>query len=510
MNHHILLAGVLSIAATSLGCNNGAIKPDDTGTIATTDGGATDGGGTADSGGPTDGGGTATWTSDCPALTVSETVISFGAIGLDSTATSTVLLTNACTGAGDLDVAASVTGDTAFVGALPTTTLSPGDAATVEISFTPADYGELSGTLSVTSTDADLPSVDIPLLGQAVADADGDGYDAIAAGGDDCNDNDAAVYPKDAEDAQDLVDDDCDGTVDEDWIDAGSVYLTEVMMNPVAVGDAYGEWFELRNASGSTIDLIGWRFTSDDGDDLVITDSVLLDDSDVIVFGLTADTTLNGGVDVDVVYSRDDLSLADSADSIFLYMGSTPMSEITYTSDWPLSPGASLSLDPTSGIDDNRTTPDLWCASTSDYGVGDLGTPGAENDWCSSIDHDGDGYSQDNGDCDDSDASLSPVGRDRQQLRWGNRCRWTRRRDLPDQGKRRGLPGRGRRAERRRPHQRWHARLDRRWRIPGVLLAGGHCGHRRQRLGCLGRHLGHGSLRHGHGHGLLQLPGVDR
>jgi len=46
-------------------------------------------------------------------------------------------------------------------------------------------------------------------------DADGDGYEALSAGGDDCDDDDASVHP-DADEHCNDVDDDCDGDTDED------------------------------------------------------------------------------------------------------------------------------------------------------------------------------------------------------------------------------------------------------------------------------------------------------
>ena len=46
-------------------------------------------------------------------------------------------------------------------------------------------------------------------------DADGDGYQDVACGGDDCDDADVAIYPG-ADEYCNAVDDDCDGTVDED------------------------------------------------------------------------------------------------------------------------------------------------------------------------------------------------------------------------------------------------------------------------------------------------------
>ena len=47
-------------------------------------------------------------------------------------------------------------------------------------------------------------------------DADGDGYDSLAAGGTDCDDGNPLVYPEAAENPSNGLDDDCDGTIDED------------------------------------------------------------------------------------------------------------------------------------------------------------------------------------------------------------------------------------------------------------------------------------------------------
>ncbi|MCK6502456.1 lamin tail domain-containing protein [Myxococcota bacterium] len=407
MHRHLLLFGSVLLATTSLACNKGSVGTDDTGN--TGDGGA-DGGGTGDGGtgdGGTGDGGTG-WTTDCPALDVSETALVFPLTPFGGSQTMTVVLTNACTGEGDLDVTAALAGDDAFSGGLPTTTLAPGATAVVEIVFSGAEYGDFSATLDITSNDVDLPSVSLPVTGTVVADADGDGHDTVAAGGDDCDDTNPEVYPRENELARDLVDDDCDGTVDEDWIEQGDVIITEIMMNPVAVGDAYGEWFEVKNTSSELIDLGGWRLTSDDGDELTVDAGVRIDPGAVLVFGLTSDTTLNGGVPVDVEYTREDLSLADTADAIFVYVGDKAVSEVSYSAGWPITAGSSLSLDPYFGPDDNLTSPDLWCAATSEYGVGDQGTPGVDNDVCSNVDHDLDGYSPDQGDCDDFDATLNP------------------------------------------------------------------------------------------------------
>ncbi|MBM4369385.1 MAG: hypothetical protein FJ102_24445, partial [Deltaproteobacteria bacterium] len=64
-------------------------------------------------------------------------------------------------------------------------------------------------------------------------DADGDGHDAERFGGDDCDDDNAAVSPS-ADEVCNDIDDDCDGDIDTTAIDAPTWYLD-------ADGDGYGD-----------------------------------------------------------------------------------------------------------------------------------------------------------------------------------------------------------------------------------------------------------------------------
>ena len=67
--------------------------------------------------------------------------------------------------------------------------------------------------------------IDNVVVTVCTSDEDGDGFDAIAEGGTDCDDNDATIYPG-ADETCDTVDNNCDGTVDESSaIDASTWYI---------------------------------------------------------------------------------------------------------------------------------------------------------------------------------------------------------------------------------------------------------------------------------------------
>ncbi len=121
-----------------------------------------------------------------------------------------------------------------------------GDTWTVEFGYTPtgyiADYVSVSSwsgavndgdtiTISGTAFTAQYPVIyftsstyavaatDLQILG---AECDADGYEVIAAGGTDCDDESSSIYPG-AADTCDGVDSDCDGTVEQDGDADGSL-----------------------------------------------------------------------------------------------------------------------------------------------------------------------------------------------------------------------------------------------------------------------------------------------
>ena len=51
---------------------------------------------------------------------------------------------------------------------------------------------------------------------------------------------------------------------------AGEILITELLAEPKQVADYYGEWFELVNVSGRTLDLNGVSIRDKDGEEIQI------------------------------------------------------------------------------------------------------------------------------------------------------------------------------------------------------------------------------------------------
>jgi len=160
------------------------------------------------------------------------------------------------------------------------------------------------------------------------------------------------------------------------------VVVNEIMVNPSAVSDADGEWIELHNTSGSSIDLTDWTIRVDtDGNG-----STSGDQYDNIFSGKTIsaggyfvicsndDMSQNGGVDCDDDYS---FSLNNSSSHILLYDNDSSDSiykieDVAYNT----TQGGGLDTPGQSMVYENGS-PSTYNEST--YGDGDYGTPGSEN-----------------------------------------------------------------------------------------------------------------------------------
>ena len=226
-------------------------------------------------------------------------------------------------------------------------------------------------------------------LGLWYEDNDGDGYGdpelahesctgtGYVADDSDCDDGDANVHP-DADELCNDVDDDCDGEVDEDPIDAGTVYADED-------GDGYG------NPSSPYTDCdvpTGYVDNDDDCDDY---DSSVHPGADELCDG--DDTDCDGTVDED-----------DAVDAPTWY-------EDGDNDGYGTADNSAVACDAPSGFVDNaddcddsdRTlSPDTtWYADADGDGYGDSSST---LDQCEQPS----GYTDDRSDCDDSDDSVNP------------------------------------------------------------------------------------------------------
>jgi len=174
----------------------------------------------------------------------------------------------------------------------------------------------------------------------------------------------------------------------------GELIITEFMVNPEEVDDAGGEWVEVFNLSGSTLELSGLvlRDDSQDYHEIAPTSSLLIGPQQYLLLGSSGD--LGGGLVPDYVYSSDDFELAEIfGDEIILEDPAIPaiiIDMVAYGSGvsgndihFPQSPGASIRLNPSFFDAFDNDTGLNWCAGATEYNGTDLGSPGAANGDCS-------------------------------------------------------------------------------------------------------------------------------
>jgi hypothetical protein len=155
---------------------------------------------------------------------------------------------------------------------------------------------------------------------------------------------------------------------------SGQLVITELMIDPSAVGDTDGEWIELWNASDAAVDLGGC--TLDDGAKTPRTLESLVLESGAIA--TLARSTTAGFVPSLVV----SLSLTNSADTVAITCDGVEIDRVSFGAGYPLVAGASLALDPAAWPAADNDDASQWCASTEVF-AGDHGTPGAPNADCS-------------------------------------------------------------------------------------------------------------------------------
>lgn len=168
-------------------------------------------------------------------------------------------------------------------------------------------------------------------------------------------------------------------------ITPGELIITEIMANPTALSDTEGEWFELFNSSERDINLQNLILGRNGSDRHTITDSIILTPGDYYVMSRTAQAT---DVINQYIYGTDIL-LANTGAELTIFNAGTEtipgpvIFSVNYgNSGFPTAAGASITLSP-----DHLNAADAllgtnWCTSSSEFGAGDLGTPGTANDPC--------------------------------------------------------------------------------------------------------------------------------
>ena len=206
------------------------------------------------------------------------------------------------------------------------------------------------------------------------------------------------------------------------------------MSSPLLNPDSQGEFLRFYNLTNDSIDLRGLIVENDSQDwimvggiypasdtfsspqDLTLSSTpIIIEPNGYLVISPNDNTSQNGNIVSSYNYPYGQLKL-QNPDTLSLYqVDLTTLAKQSVVLD-------SVSYTATEGVSTIRNYMDpyndIWCSSTSSYFEGsfgnisgfELGSPLSENDECptSHLDIDGDGLSEDEGDCDDRDHTIYP------------------------------------------------------------------------------------------------------
>ncbi|HEX2076525.1 MAG TPA: lamin tail domain-containing protein [Longimicrobium sp.] len=154
------------------------------------------------------------------------------------------------------------------------------------------------------------------------------------------------------------------------------VVINEVMADPSKVTDENGEWIEIHNWGGSSLNLQGWRIASANDAPHTISTALTVPAGGFVVLARNGTKSKNGGVTVSYVYGTA-LTLANASDWITLKDGAgATIDSVAWTST---TAGAARGVkDPSA---DNASAGGAnWQTATTLYNTVDRGTPGKQND----------------------------------------------------------------------------------------------------------------------------------
>ena len=160
----------------------------------------------------------------------------------------------------------------------------------------------------------------------------------------------------------------------------GDVVINELMINPISSTLEEGQWIELYNATGGSIHLNGWVLALGNGQSHLINsaDPLIIPAEGFIIIANNGNPNMNGGLTPDYVWEGFQIPVSEG--EVTLTASDTELvDQVAWsgTSGFSIPAGSSLalkspSLDNSLGVN--------WCVSSTAYGNGDFGTPGAAND----------------------------------------------------------------------------------------------------------------------------------
>ena len=157
---------------------------------------------------------------------------------------------------------------------------------------------------------------------------------------------------------------------------SGSLVITEFLPDPKAVADEDGEWIEI--FATADLDLNGLQLAVNGKMSPLVQQTACMPVSKdtFVVFARSALPTENGRV-LEALPAN--FSLPNTSGVMSLLVGEQTIDTVVYEAS---KSGVAWSLD---RQQTNAVTNDLainWCPATTPFGLGDLGTPGAENPFC--------------------------------------------------------------------------------------------------------------------------------
>lgn len=157
---------------------------------------------------------------------------------------------------------------------------------------------------------------------------------------------------------------------------ASQIVINEVMADPDAVTDANGEWIEVHNTGAAAVNLQGWTLASNNDSPQTISSSVSVPAGGYVVLARNGTYSTNGGVNEHYTYAI--INLANTSDWVALRDGlGASVDSVSWATAMPVGATRGVS-DPT--LDNLDAKGSNWHTSTTAFGAGDEGTPGARND----------------------------------------------------------------------------------------------------------------------------------